>query len=269
MKKVNALVLGLAVLLAFGCDGGEKKEDPTPVNQVQKDCLITKEIYNEDTAEYTYNSAGQFVSVYSTLNSVKKYRLNEILYNADGNIFEKRSFQPNSNSHDQKFVFSYNADKLPASITYSMLQNNVWKDMSFTYFKYNAAKQLIKKSYYTSYDTAAIFYALYSYLAPNHIIQTCYQKDNTDNYPLTYTYDLYYDNKQFYRLSLGYYALTHSTFEEGLVSKHNLATVTTTDHLHGTTSTYNYGYTYNNHDYPVEYLDPSSGTYAKYEYNCQ
>src|SRR5688572_12462100 len=54
LKKVNAFVLGLAVLLAVGC-GGDEENDPAvqgPVAENFKSCKLRKS--KEDTVTYSY-----------------------------------------------------------------------------------------------------------------------------------------------------------------------------------------------------------------------
>src|SRR6478752_1979452 len=105
MKKVNALVLGLVVLLAFSCGKKEKNDDPTPANtegtvQTQKTCKVTNHHtfdYNSDFA-YLYNAAGQLINVARTSPTASLTFSDSIKYDSNGNIstITRHSVSPNT-----------------------------------------------------------------------------------------------------------------------------------------------------------------------------
>ena len=265
LKKGNALVLGLAVLLALGCGDKEKKEDPTPVNQVQKDCLLTRETtFQGSITEYNYNSSGRLESIDFIANGWKHHAY-EMSYNADGNISEARFLQPFTNLNDQKTIYTYNADKLLVTKTKLMLVNNVWEKREIFDYKYNAAKQLIKERYYVGLDTTTLNYSLFSYPAPGQVIVAFYTKDTSGNFSSGSKTHYYYDNKNHYASSLGYFRFPE---DKGYLLKHNVISSTTV-YLNGT-NTNNTTYNYNVDGYPAQNVNPATGAvYANYEYGCQ
>ena len=268
LKKVNALVLGLAVLLALGCGKDYKQDEPSPENMALKDCLLTKSTdAGGEANEYIYNSAGKVESInYISSSTGQKFRISEQIYNSDGNISEYKFYQWN-NVNDQKHIYTYNADKLLASRTFVQLQNNIWTEKKADQYRYNAARQLIKKSYHSSLpDTTTDYYSLYSYPATDQVVEKFYLKDVAGNFKLRFTFHYKYDDKSFYATSLGY-----SDWNPQL-SKHNVISEATIDHFAGTTTTETYAYTYNADGYPVQYFNTTSGQpilHRNYEYTCQ
>lgn len=270
LKKVNALVLGLAVLLAVGCGEEAKKEDPTPENPVQKNCLLSKETnFQGYVTEYHYNSAGNVESIdYSDINAPGYvHHAYQMSYNADGNITEKKFFQPSDNLNDQTTLYTYNTDKLLVKRKNIMLVKNVWEDREIHEYKYNAAKQLIKESYRGSGDTTTQNYALYSYPAPDHVVVDTYFKDAAGNYILTYNTHFYFDNKNYHGSSLGYLRFPD---DKASLLKRNIISYSSTDYRSGKTTTNTTAYVYNEEGYPVQIVNPATGAASTtFDYSCQ
>src|SRR6187551_1367477 len=99
IKKINALVLGLAVLLAFGCAENNRQSDPEPV---QKNCTVTKRFATgvnafssagSITQEVTLNNLGQITEVLqkashgSVIDEITGRTVNS--YNGSGQLIRK------------------------------------------------------------------------------------------------------------------------------------------------------------------------------------
>ena len=262
MKKVNALVLGLAVLLAFGCEKDEKKEDPTPEGQTPKSCQLTKIVSPETTSDFIYNNAGKIIRI----NEIQQDSTNnshlEITYNAAGNIAEVKHFNNKSTPYLHE-TYSYNAQNLPDTI-YSMVSSQAG---TYKTYEYNAAGQLIKWSYFVRSQTIPSNYTEITYPAANQTKEIIYSRDALGNVVLNTTYENQYDNKKVPN------ALFNALFKPA-ISSNNLLSSKITNHQQGTTLIYTYSYTYNAADYPMQ----QSVTYSQfslppavssYTYNCQ
>ncbi|MFC5271114.1 hypothetical protein [Adhaeribacter terreus] len=262
MKKVNVLILGLAVLLAFGCSGDEKKDDPIPEDQVQKNCLLTKIVSPETTYDLIYNSAGKVIRINDTRQDSTISSHMEITYNAGGNIAEIKHFN-NKNATYLQEIFSYNSQNLPDTI-YSIYS---FQTGTFNTYEYNAAGQLTKWSNFSGSKVTPSHYTEVTYPAPNQTKEMLYSYDALGNVLLNSTYEKQYDNKK----------SPHAPFDavfKPIISSNNLLSFKITNHSQGTTLIYTYTYIYNAADYPIQQavtyshvpLPPAVSTFT---YNCQ
>ncbi|KAA9340210.1 hypothetical protein F0P94_07635 [Adhaeribacter soli] len=116
-KKGNALVLGLAFLLAVGCGGDEKKKgDPAPQPLVygSRTCVpvkFTNQSGNE--VNYEYNANGQLIkAIFGSVYEVVKY-------NSAGQVSKISTYESGANPFRNHVLFTYSSNGVLASeITY-------------------------------------------------------------------------------------------------------------------------------------------------------
>src|SRR5688572_9714666 len=106
VKKVNALVLGLAVLLTVGCSS----DDPEPENintqiENQEKCLVTKATYptsgSNRVAEYFYDANKRLIRQ----NFLPSYDL--IGYDATGLVVTRKSYNAPDTSLVRYYISEY------------------------------------------------------------------------------------------------------------------------------------------------------------------
>jgi YD repeat-containing protein len=146
LKKVNALVLGLAVLLAAGC-GDDEKGSPSPGNATQANCKLTKHTTSLSATEYIYDNAGKLVRVNHTSSVSPESNSYELItYDADGNITAVKNMV-----HGYSKVLSYNSNNQPDTIYHF----NGSVKSGFITCGYNAANQLVKWSSVSAHETVS------------------------------------------------------------------------------------------------------------------
>src|SRR5690606_13468242 len=92
-----------------------------------------------------------------------------------------------------------------------------------------------------------------------------YTKDTSGNFSSGSKTHYYYDNKKHFASSLGYLRFPE---DKGLLLNHNVISSTHV-YLNGT-NTNNVTYNYNADGYPVQIVNPATGTVTtNFEYNCQ
>jgi hypothetical protein len=250
------LILGLAVLLAFGCGGDEKKEDPVPEGPIQKRCLITKQVGSDVTVDFIYNNAGKLIRANLMYpNNPANNWYQEISYNTSGNVSDIKSFE-NNNVEFQREVYTYNSANLPDTIF--LVVNS--QTAGYTKYEYDSAKKLIKR---IVGGTTVNNYKEYTYPAPGQVKEILHTRSN-GNLVLNTTTVNQYDNKRNPYSQLGFYS------EMLLISPNNLISSTTTDHIQGTTRSFSNSLIYNAEDYPTQIIAQSSASTSHiYTYNCQ
>lgn len=249
LKKVNALLLGLMLILAFGC--GE--EDPAPAKPIQKSCLLIKEVKPGSTRDFFYNNAGQLVRVNFEFPIYNTYL--KIFYNSSGNVTNIKYIDP-SDSLQREYI--YNADNLPDTVYF--VRNS--KKETYTKYEYNSDKKLIKRSEFGVGNATASSYNAISYPGPGQSKEMLYILDNTGNPVLESTTIKTYDDKKSPYTSLGFY------YDQILVSGNNILTYASTDHSDGVTHTLTYSHNYNTEGYPVQTIAPPTVS-IDFTYNCQ
>ncbi|MBK0403206.1 hypothetical protein I5M27_09430 [Adhaeribacter sp. BT258] len=266
MKKVNGLILGLAVLLAFGCGGDEKKkEDPTPETLPQKNCRVIEQVNaNGSKNTFVYNSDGKISRINYLLPAPNTSYHVEISYNTAGNIAEEKTIK-DKNEYESGNLYSYNADNLPDKIKNYLVMNGDPVVNGFREYKYNASKQVIKINYFSVPDTVLNFYKVYSYSSPNLVVEKQYQRDASGSFYLAQTVTTQYDNNKHPYLALGYY------YYPRLVSANNVLKKNF-EYRTGTMSEVAFTYVYNSQGYPVQQTtveNRSSGSTNTWTYDCQ
>jgi len=116
MKKLNALVLGLAALLAFGCSSDDPEPENKPGNgAAQTGCLPLRSkhevVYGPEDREYRYNAAGQIEKITMAKNN-KPTQLELISYSPTGRITWIRRYNLPAKELSGKSQYLYNADSL-------------------------------------------------------------------------------------------------------------------------------------------------------------
>ena len=172
----------------------------------------------------------------------------ELIYNADGNISEVKSYDESKVLIGSQ-VYAYNADKLPETIhTYEVAGGGQAILINYELYEYNAAKQLIKKSLLGPQQTVSKSYTVYSYPAPDQIKEEVYGLTGAspNNPVLVSTTVNQYDNKK------SPYSLMSFYNRRVIVSKHNIISSSDTNHNMGKVQIYTVSYVYNDSDYPVK-----------------
>jgi hypothetical protein len=249
-NKINALVLGFAVLFAAGCgEKDEHQDDPTPVKATQGTCLLT----GEGNVRYNYNSQGKLDQMIFT-GVIHK----DFIYNTEGKMAEIKTFDTNHNLIEWATI-AYNSNGLPQSrFTRHTPVNGVttvWQSKSY----YNSANQLIKQTYHLD-DTVTIDLTTYSYPGADQVVRKYYNKLPAGGYQLTRTMHAYHDNMKSPDLFLGY---LYGEYQHA--SEHNVVKVVDTDHRNNSTVTKNYIYVYNAEGFPVKNFEDN----RTWTYTCQ
>lgn len=269
-KKVNALILGLATVLAAGC-GDEKIEDPIPGNQ--KACVLAKvnvmisgntglpSVFEEavfdnqgrligtkrqpqgDSQRFIYNAAGKIVRAdyYDKAGVLWSYNLYK--YNASGSVSRIMQVEapPTTTILDSGRVIDYNYDA-NNNLTNVSRQAGATIDSVF-YLPNNALKI---KRYTTSLSSGKLELAAVEE----------YQCDNKKNAFGNFRH-LYLMNE----------SLAHF-----FPIAHNITTAKYTNHLENVTASKNFTYQYNADQYPVSWVETNNSGFVSegtYEYNCQ
>ena len=264
LKKVNAIIFGLAVLLAFGCGSENNQDDPQPENiSTTKRCLLNN-ITSGGLAgsQHHYDANGRLIRI----GDVTGQR-NLINYDATGLIVTAKFYQYylQDTSLTSYRVLEYFPNGLlkkttdfrrvtsgaPLTESGSMTQN------------FNAAGQLLKRSYYSATNKVWPYhYSDYTHLPDWVVKEEHYQ--NTNNIPvLDFTSYYTFDNKKL--------PFTLSDFHKDGWGYGNVLQNTDVDKYNDTTI-YSWSYQYNTKDYPTEMTSSIDGIFQYknlYNYNCQ
>ncbi|KAA9340212.1 hypothetical protein [Adhaeribacter soli] len=152
LKKGNALILMLAVLLTVGCGKEDANNDPKPNNSTgnitgQRTCvLVSTQSYNlEDAWRFFFNAQGQIIKA---LKGTSNNGLQLITYSATGKIKNVRRYRMPAKEIQESSFYQYNSDSLLSRETifipatpgdsaslYAVREN---------YFEYDPGKRLVK-----------------------------------------------------------------------------------------------------------------------------
>jgi hypothetical protein len=262
LKKVNAIFLGLATLLAFGCGGDEV--EPTPVivanNPADQKCQLTQMKYTRGTdpdsltSVLEYNAAGK-ISKATGYQGGRSFT--EIgTYNAAGQLIRL------DHSYGSYQLFDYNNLGLRSKVSYYRVSSPGGPASLDDYktYAYDSNKKLIKIS---SFDPSQgnILTGTEEFTYPS--ATSAKQEDYDNSRRLLVTTDYTFDDK---------IGLDHLLGEEfGLVSDHNVLTET----VNNGSSVYNLGYTYeyNADGYPTKKRYTTDGVTSPdiftFSYNCK
>lgn len=270
MKKVNALVLGLAVLLAFGCGGDEKKkEDPTPDNQVAviKTCSIAKYHtfnYNSDYT-YFYNTAGEVINVVRTSPTSWLNYSDSVHYDTKGNISRISRYEAGTGNLSEYTDFHYNTNN-NVTERRRFLQTPPGGPIQagdFTLFSYDGAGRLIKSSDYNTIQPNPFSETDYFYNADGSIRSEKYSVAIDQREVTEYTFDGNKNPWSEKKYNPNYW----------VSFKHNPIKIITTTYYGGvlrSTQNTHFSYTYNPNGYPTEMIGNNNPGYKEtWTYNCQ
>ncbi|MFC5271116.1 hypothetical protein [Adhaeribacter terreus] len=269
MKKVNALVLGLAVLLAFSCEK-EKKDDPAPetpqpAEATFKGCILTQDssFSGSYKINYKHNAKGQITELkYFTRTDTTT---EQFTYKPDGNIVTFSYSNPQEGAG--YLSYQYNANNLISRIDI----NNQPKGsgqfaldlyMLFTYDSLQRVKQ--RTSFYPPFTTWS-YQDRYTYLPTGNIVVKRYTDGN--GIPmLTNTTEYGFDTKK------NPTPTQLTLIGDELYTSHNTTYKRSVHHTTNVTNEFFITYQYNADDYPVNRTVvrnnyPTGGN--AYKYHCQ
>ncbi|MFC5271115.1 hypothetical protein [Adhaeribacter terreus] len=276
MKKVNALVLGLAVLLAFGCGGDEPEpvnpdSNNNPDNSNTVKCLITRRIHDSPTVyttTYELNAQNKVLKSTSYTNGSYRY---ESVYEYDNLGRKIKAERKDGNFIIEYFTFEYNAaGQLEKRTNFyrgsstSPLTLNGWY-----FYEYDTSNRLIKWSDFASGSpNAPMAFRNYAYPAANKITEALYIiKSGTPTWQDSIEYILDGHKRPL---------TTGSSLDkmELLTNQNILSEKQTYDNGPGTTiNIENYTYQYNADGFPTQVMRSFNGSpsvlHADYTYNCQ
>lgn len=263
MKKVNALVLGLAVLLALGC---EKEEPSAPVNagtdpETYTRCQLTSDRVDTLTSRYTYNAQGKVVE------KAYAYGKEKYEYNALGKISRLIRFHSQADTSEVD-VFEYNSDSLLVKVTQrsGATPAGVIYKWAITTIAYDAQNRVASQFSHDVNQPGTIFRKVeYTYAGANKVESKAWELNRVDNtWQLHNEAVLVCDNQKTpHGKNSPYNSLTG----------HNELSYAVTFYLpynysHSRTTTY----TYNAAGYPTSSTSVTDGQYTSistFNYNCQ
>ncbi|MBK0403207.1 hypothetical protein I5M27_09435 [Adhaeribacter sp. BT258] len=267
LKKVNASVLGLVVLLAFGCGGDEPEPDNTqnPDEQIFKSCRVKKMTYNGSTEfNHTYNSQGHLVATYVAGSLTETYEYNNL-----GKVSRHIILRSGTDTSAIN-TFKYNADSLVTKVIskYRLNPTDSFSISNILNIVYDSQKRRIRDSTQTfgqvnAYDTKSN----YTYLTGNKVRITGFiYNTQTNSWDLSSENETTYDNQK--RPNYNYNGIF------GDVLNHNVVSIARTEYSAGVVTSASINtmtHTYNASGYPIEsiYNTGQGVSVFKYEYDCQ
>lgn len=273
LKKVNALVLGLVVLLAFGCGGDEpepdqKAEEPQAQNYTR--CRIETSTIQGQLSKFIYNAQGEVIQITDATGKVTA----EITYDSSGLLIEKAGYSYFGSIPTNKTVYEYNADSLPQKqIDYNRISaTDPLVESGYHTFTYDAQKNLISRAYYAASNPGVPYSRSDFFFDANGIATRSehYVRNSfTNTLELTSAGEtLRFDNKKFAGQGVLY-------FDQFRTSGHNPLESISKQYQNGnlvSTTTYTYTYTYNAAGYPTQRVmttNAGNSSAINYEYSCQ
>ena len=275
LKKVNALVLGLAVLLAFGCG----VDDPEP-EKIKKNCTVIERVVHytnnfgqqlTETNEAILNAKGEIEEVmYKTFlsnnlsNAIQTYKITHV-YNSTGQLIRKNFFFLPDNKLINYYEYEYNSNSLTSKIIgYAILNSDTIQNSkdSLVYYPDNRIKR-----YYTN----PAVYNDYSYPSSNQVIKkTIFFDAAKDQEVIQNLYEIELDSKRANEAAIYLFHIPRGTIDE---FSSNIISIKATNNVLGTTNTITYSYQYNSDDYPISWTSTNSSnnqvSTGSYNYNCQ
>lgn len=247
MKKVNALVLGLLVLLAFGCG----KDEPEPKAQQQKKEVLTHLVRQEGTMRisqtFEYDSFHRPVKALNVVTtpyeSYESYVLAD--YNSAGKI-EKLSTYDTNNQMALYNTYHYLGNGQLEGIKYygKGTSGGPISLQYYTTYTYDSTNFLAKRQFFDNLN-ALTWYETYRKLPTGEV-----QKDRYEKYigtmQLVNTTEYTFDNEN------GINQLLSVFYDENFISPHNVSTMRVIPYPSNPVKYYYYSYTYNAAGYPTE-----------------
>lgn len=261
-KKINALLLGLGMLLAACGKDKAHQEDPAPENQGQATCQIIEMSTPAGTSDFIYNSSCNLKQISSQRSGTGKITFTrignkEVLKSTDANnrlIFQEITIFDNNNLPE----IHKNTNYFPTGDSTSTASK----------FFYNAAGQLEKAVMYLNKDTVENSYGLFTYPAADQVIVTSYTRNANGSFTLSSTWHGYFDTMKNPYLHVGVFR------HELLYSKNNILRVVLTDHKTNTVTTSAFSYVYNAEGYPTTQNSTNNSgqgpaVVVGWKYSCQ
>ncbi len=268
LKKVNALVLGLAVLLVVSCG----KNDPEPVdpadNTNSRFSLISYSFFEgqDFVAEYMYNPKKQIARIdYRAGNAVLYYET--IDYNANGQAIRKDIHA----QFDHYLTYEYYPDgslsKIRNFLSTSATQPASLTDIrEFTYYNDKRLKQ--EKTFFGQDLTAPVSFTELTYPTDSTAVLKTHDPNTGDpalNY-LLHTREVKFDKQNNPAQLLG---VIDNTGDFNLGFKHNITYSKQTFANNTVGTIYTRRYTYNAEGYPVSvtHQGPNATTTETFVYS--
>jgi hypothetical protein len=268
MKKVNALVLGLAVLLAIRCGKQNKQDDPDPINSQRQQCIITSIVetrfnspnttafyYNPQRVLMGYNNGDRYSS---TKDSVS------LLYDSAGELDKVIEYE---NGIVKGYItYDFNSAGLlnKASTFHGTFGSGTAALVMYNTFEYNSANKLIKINSFNGQHQAFV-YSKYIYPSATSVRNEIYQIANNDTLPLGQIREYTFDNNKSFQNLLG------PAYRVGQISENNPLTLKIT-YPGIDTANYSYSYTFNSYGFPISetaYFNGNQSSNTIYNYDCQ
>jgi hypothetical protein len=252
LKKVNALVLGLAVLLAVGCGGDEPEPDPqnNPGNEKEVLTQIIKQQAGQNTKQtFEYNSEYKIAKVVNEFQDAtgtfSSYSL--IDYNSAGKIKKVTTYDTNNQAYAYKTYDYNNAGQVNSIENYfkDFTSGAIALQQKVTY-EYDSIDHLKTQRFFNNQNTLTQYYT-FSNLISGSTYKDEYVMVN-GNAELRRTLEYTFDN------NMGINQLLGVLYDEDLISSHNINTMRIIPHPSNPVKYYYYSYTYNATGYPTEQI---------------
>ncbi len=273
MKKVNALFLGLTILLAAACGKEDKPDDPAPdiSNPAQPVCLLTQ-LYSQNSNGTRNNISENFYDSNRRLTRQNYYSNDYLLYeyDASGLTVTSKTFRKTDSTLTSYAVTEYHASGLlKKRTTYGKTgASTTIAETGSTFYDYNAGGELLKKSLYLPANkNHATWITNYTHL-PNGVLKEEVYKNSNNNMVLDYTSIWTFDNKKA--------PATSEFYKNGFNKANNV--IHNVDRFAGSTDSivYNYSYQYNAEGYPTQLTavvtgaNGSANSYTQlYDHDCR
>ncbi len=284
LKKLNAVLAGLLVLLAFGCGGTEEDPTPDPVSvpaATARHCRVTESsshVYGYEYA-YTYNAAGQVIKAVRTspLTYLSNYDLVE--YNTLG-LVDKITRKKADHTLSEYRIYEYTPDLLVQKETKYALANPADSTsaapFTFNEYTYDAQRRLTRITYFAANQPATPSgFTAFTFRPDGSLLEEQY---NNDLITVSVSREYQFTNSKAPAEKVAYFDLWDSLQppSAGILFNKVPASITQT-HYNSTgtvvqQNTFQYNYTFNADGYP---LVQSMGTPGQqplinsWTYNCQ
>ena len=262
LKKVNALILSVAVLLAVGCgkEDDSDKVQPAPEGNF-KSCRIKTSKQDTTTTNYFYDSQGRMIQTQSGGGYSEKF-----IYNSLGKVSTYINMRSAIDTNQVR-VYEYDPDSLLIKITSRSGVHPTWGNYEITYVTtlvYNSQKQVI--TMFTDLKNGPDIKRSYTYLPNNKLKIESFEQGNQNAWILNAETEMTFDNKKRPWDKNDVYSSVVDHNEVATTSKfYNNGTLA---YSHSRITTH----TYNSAGYPTESISVTDGQWTsvdKYEYDCQ
>lgn len=256
LKKVNALVLGLAVLLAFACEKNNNPEVTPNVsnNQNAPKCVATSwqavATNPAISGQYEYDNQSRIIKAKYYTDIYWTYQL-EIQYNNAGAIQEIIGRNVATNAVLERIIYDYNpGGQLIKRTYYTTNFAGQYGLTNWNTYEYNAANKLNKINHYQPADpNVAVAFSTITYPGPDQVTMEIYSFTNSSPF-LGHRYENTYDSRKKPQPFVG----IRPTDDFDLLSEGNLTIEkhTTYSGSDSTTVIKNFTYQYNENGFPTE-----------------